>query len=209
MALLFIRFFMQLVLDQDFNAMTKEFEKLFSIPYLDTLEFSDDKALLWLKKCLAKKRKSKQFHIANRFTLALFENSFHQKAIPPLIIKQTNPLVGLGVFARKNLKPLTFIGQYSGVVRPRNKKADDSNDYVFRYVDSRFSVPYVIDAKDKGNLCRFLNHSDQPNLLSRSLVLGDSYHVIFYSKEPIKEGEQLTYDYGPYYWRKRANPLFL
>jgi len=189
--------------------MTQEFEKLFNIPYLDKLEISDDKALLWLKKCLTKKKRNKEFQMANRWTLALFENSFRQQIIPPLIIKEVNSLVGLGVFARKKLKPLTFIGQYSGIVRPRNKKKDDLNDYIFRYVDSRFSVPYVIDAEKKGNLCRFLNHSDQPNLLSRSLVLGDSYHVIFYSKEIIEEGEQLTYDYGPYYWRKRANPLYL
>jgi len=189
--------------------MTQEFEKLFNVSYLDNLDIRNEKILLWLKKCLIKKQRSKDFQMANRWTLALFENSFRQKIIPPLIIKEVNSLVGLGIFARKNLKPLTFIGEYSGVVRPRNKKADDLNDYVFRYVDSRFSVPYVIDAEKKGNLCRFLNHSDQPNLLSRSLVLGDSYHVIFYTKEAISEGAQLTYDYGPYYWRKRVNPLFL
>jgi SET domain-containing protein len=99
------------------------------------------------------------------------------------------------------------VGHYAGIVRKRKRKEDKTNNYVFRYLETRFRVPYVIDAKENGNICRFLNHSTNPNLLSRSMVIDGIYYIIFFTKRACQKAEQLTYDYGPFYWRSRPNPL--
>jgi SET domain-containing protein len=144
----------------------------------------------------------------NRFSLALFEQDFILKKMPPVEIQYIDSLVGFGVFATQTIPGLTYVGEYVGVVREKTKKPDQSNDYIFRYLGSRsFFKSFVIDAEEKGNFTRFINHSDEPNLTSRWLIHDDVYHVIFFTNQKIEKGHQLTYDYGPYYWTKRAKPL--
>jgi SET domain-containing protein len=67
----------------------------------------------------------------------------------------------------------------------------------------------VIDAEEKGNFTRFINHSDEPNLTSRWIVVDGIYHVILFANQLIPKGTQLTYDYGPNYWSQRPGPLCL
>ena len=144
----------------------------------------------------------------NRFSLALFEEEFLTKKKPPIEIQHIDSLVGFGVFATQTIPGLSYIGEYVGVVREKTRKPDQSNDYVFRYLGGRsFFKSFVIDAEEKGNFTRFINHSDEPNLTSRWLIHDGVYHVIFFSNTRIEKGDQLTYDYGPYYWTKRAKPL--
>lgn len=198
---------MKLSVDEDLSEYIKAFESYFDVEYLDGLECSNELAVEWLSKQSHKLRRQREFRRLNEWTRALFESEFHKKVRPPVHIDFVNPFVGLGVFAKERLKPLTYIGEYAGVIRERRRQRDELNDYVFRYIESRFRAPFLIDAKSKGNFCRFINHSDDPNLLSRPLLLEDSYHVIFYTKREVAKGEQLTYDYGPAFWKKRANPL--
>lgn len=199
----------QLWLNQPSDILAQEFISRYQVEYIDTLSFQGEAPQKWLQKCLKKKQRDQAFFHLNRWNLALFEEDFRQKKRPPLIIDEVNALVGLGVFTAQDLKPLTYIGEYTGVVRARNTQRDLRNDYVFRYVESRFFAPFLIDAEKRGNFCRFLNHSDEPNLLSRSLIVDQCFHIIFFTKKAIEAGEQLTYDYGPYYWKKRATPLTL
>lgn len=183
------------------------FKQTFGVHYLDELVFEDKKALAWMHKQLKKLKKSKEFAAQNHWLLALFEEEFRKKNLPNVSIKEVNSIVGHGVFAEETLKALTYIGEYTGVVRKRRRKEDKENNYIFRYLETRFRIPYVIDAREKGNVTRFLNHSTTPNLLSRALVIDDSYHIIFFTKQPCHKGEQLTYDYGPFYWKKRPAPF--
>ena len=182
------------------------FEKRFGVSWLNDLVFQDG-ATNWMKKRLKKLKKDPDFEAQNHWTKALFEEDFRKQSLPRVFIKEVNSIIGLGVFAKETLRALTYVGQYAGIVRRRKRREDDANSYVFRYLDTRFRVPFVVDAQKQGNICRFLNHSDTPNLISRSLVIDDTYHIIFFTKRACQKGEQLTYDYGPFYWRKRPHPL--
>ncbi|MCO5584775.1 hypothetical protein L7F22_038707 [Adiantum nelumboides] len=61
-------------------------------------------------------------------------------------------------------------------------------------------VAYTIDAKDLGNVARFINHSCSPNLYAQN-VLYDSDdlrfpHVMLFAMENIPPMRELTYDYN-------------
>jgi len=114
--------------------------------------------------------------------------------------------MGWGVFAKRDFQSMEFIAEYSGIVRGR-RKGDEENSYCFEYLLLP-DVPtdYLIDAEMQGGVSRYINHSSSPNL-SSSMVLCDGVtHIILYTKQTIKAGEQLFYDYGPEYWKKRTQP---
>ncbi len=187
----------------------EEIEKKFGISYLPHLEFFKDVSLEKLKcKCISK-LKQKKYNNFNKWTSSLFKDDFTRAHTISFEIKKVNPLVGYGAFSCDNIPQLTFVGEYTGVVRKRDKKTDNLNDFVFGYVVCQNDTPYVIDAEKKGNFTRFINHSYEPNVTSRWIIADDVCHVIFFSNKFICSGEQLTYDYGPYYWRKRPFPQFI
>ena len=66
---------------------------------------------------------------------------------------------------------------------------------------------FVIDAEKGGNLTRFINHSDQPNLEPIGVFWKGSLHIILRSLKKIQKGEQLTYDYGADYWSRRKDKI--
>ncbi len=137
---------------------------------------------------------------------SLFADKIRKRAEAPVIIDKVNPLVGYGVFAKKFIPYLSYIGEYAGELRARRGRKDRENDYVFGYMVGMFGTPWVIDASEKGNFTRFLNHSFDPNISSRGIVVDEIYHVIFFANKSIAIGEQLTYDYGPTYWNRRPYP---
>lgn len=130
---------------------------------------------------------------------------------------------GFGVFPLVDVPGNTAIIEYVGEVlrRPvadaREREADaslqlrelrkDSRDqtgsqappkkastYMFALdefdVDSR-----VVDAQRKGNIARFVNHSCVPNCVTKNVTLHDKKRVVLFTKRPIQNGEELSYDY--------------
>jgi SET domain-containing protein len=165
-----------------------------------SLLFQNDKALAWAKK------RSKKLQ-PNNWISALFKEDFLLKKEPKILIQESSPAIGLGVFAAEYLPPLTYIGEYGGLVRRSNRKLDGSNYYLFRYLEYPFWIPYVIDGEKEGNFTRFLNHSQNPNLLFSRMIVDDICHIIFFTKRACKKGEELTFNYGADYWKKRSEPI--
>jgi SET domain-containing protein len=184
----------------------EELEKFFNITYLQSLRFESVKVEAKIKKRCEKKLSKINYNKENKWTRSLFEDSLLKHKEAPYLIKKVNPLIGYGVFAAKSIADLEFIGEYTGLVRKRKFFGESSNDYVFGYVAGPDDTPWVIDAREYGNFTRFINHSYSPNLTSRWIISGGVGHIIFFANRLILPGEQLTYDYGPYYWRKRSYP---
>lgn len=187
----------------------EEVEQTFQITYLEELEFSSPEILAKIEKRCEKKLKNKNHAQFNHWTNSLFHSSILQKKEAPFVIRKVNPLVGYGVFAKERIPYLSYVGEYTGVVRKRRRRKDETNDYVFGYVIGPDDTPWVIDAREKGNFTRFINHSDTPNLTSRWIIVEGRAHIILFANSLIEKGEQLTYDYGPYYWRRRSQPQIL
>lgn len=69
---------------------------------------------------------------------------------------------------------------------------------------------FTIDSKEQGNVMRFINHSDTPNLESISIFYDGVFRITFRALQDIPVGSELSYDYGGIYWshrRKVQNPL--
>ena len=112
--------------------------------------------------------------------------------------------VGYGVFAEEDFEAGTYIGEYTGQVRTLNRWRPDSNAYCLQYPTRLFSWKYfIIDAFKEGNETRFINHNDVPNLQLSCAVDRGLSHLIFFTNRKVKKGEELTFDYGPDFWRHR------
>ena len=62
---------------------------------------------------------------------------------------------------------------------------------------------FTIDSEMQGNYTRFINHSETPNVESRSFFYDGVFHIAFRTIREIEVGEELTYDYGEIYWQSR------
>uniref|UniRef100_A0A915AYG5 SET domain-containing protein n=1 Tax=Parascaris univalens TaxID=6257 RepID=A0A915AYG5_PARUN len=96
-----------------------------------------------------------------------------------------------------------FISEYTGELisgEEADKREDDT--YLFEIVDDAAS--YCIDAKRRGNVSRFINHSCEANLMVVRVVWDANVrhfpHICFFAKKNISRGEELTIDYGKQWW---------
>lgn len=121
-----------------------------------------------------------------------------------IYIKWIDEALGYGAFAEEEILPGCFIGEYTGIVRRLSRNHSDYNPYCFHYPTRFWSLKYfVVDSMREGNLTRFINHSNNPNLQPLCLVDRGVLHQVFVAKNKIKKDEQLTFDYGDDYWAKR------
>lgn len=185
----------------------KSFEDKFHVRYLNHLEFEKYEILSWSLRKTEKCKEKKSVDLGNKWSMALFQKELAFGKQPKISLKWISPLIGHGIFAGEDIPALSYIGEYTGIVRRRRLHGDQFNHYIFGYVIGPSETPFVIDAKDQGNLMRFVNHSDEPNLTSRWMIFQGMSHVILFANRFIPKGGQLTYDYGPNYWRKRSMPL--
>ena len=116
--------------------------------------------------------------------------------------------IGYGLFAASPLAKGSYIGEFVGLVRRLYRLHPDPNPYCFHYPTRFCSLRYmVIDALQTGNETRFINHGNRPNLSPLWVVNRNLLHLLFFANTDIAEGSELTYDYGPDFWRNRT-PIF-
>ncbi|KAJ3704370.1 hypothetical protein LUZ61_008075 [Rhynchospora tenuis] len=105
---------------------------------------------------------------------------------------------GWGLFARRPIQEGEMIIEYRGElirrsvcdVREKRYQSQHKDCYFFQVSDE-----VVIDATDKGNIARLINHSCQPNCFARRLAMGATRRLVFVAKENILAGQELTLDY--------------
>lgn len=186
----------------------EEFFNIFEVEYLPNLLFEDLKILKKvIKSC---KRQIKLGNIAEREIWAgtFYEEEIKKFSIPKVYIKWIDERKGFGLFALTDLKKDTFIGEYSGLVKKFKSRIDSKNSYCFEYqIGSRRNSHFTIDAKYMGNHVRFINHSYSPNLSTFAALVGQIIHIVMKTSKSVAKDTELTYDYGPRYWKKREEPI--
>ncbi|MCY3973946.1 MAG: SET domain-containing protein-lysine N-methyltransferase [Simkaniaceae bacterium] len=183
-----------------------EFEERLSIRYIDRLEFEHSDYLewsLWRAQTLLRRERIRKM---NKWILSLYGEEMEKPRRDHVYIRHINGRIGYGIFANRDLPALTYVGEYTGVVAKRKAKRIRCNDYVFGYMVGPKDTPYIIDAREKSNFTRFINHSYFPNMNSRWVIAEGVGKIILFTNRFIPEGTQLTYDYGKYYWRSRPSP---
>lgn len=133
--------------------------------------------------------------------------------------------LGYGIFLHPDAKPIPkghLIGSYSGIVSffPQNEPGDSVYSFapIFdirlpkekqklysprKRFHPRRLYSMDVDAEKSGNFIRFVNHSDQPNLVSYLFkipknsygLLPSPIEVIYLSSKTIRPGEQLLISY--------------
>ncbi len=104
---------------------------------------------------------------------------------------------GKGLFAEEPIKKGARIIEYTGKVVSEDDKRLDWGKYFFEVGKNT-----VIDGNIKSNLARYINHSCVPNCEAD----GPEGKVYISALRNIKEGEELTYDYGEEYFDKHIGP---
>jgi len=132
-----------------------------------------------------------------------FKDQLSKGMIADVYIKWIDDIMGYGLFANADLPAGTFVGEYTGVLRQLSRQHRDHNDYCLHYPTRFWSWNYMaIDALHEGNVTRFINHSDDPNLDPKCLVVGRVLHLVFITKKFVPRDSQLTFNYGPDFWSK-------
>ncbi|NGX27914.1 MAG: hypothetical protein K940chlam1_00086 [Candidatus Anoxychlamydiales bacterium] len=185
----------------------KEFEDLLEIKYIPTLHFDTPRILKKINKICIKAGREGLLTKENIWFGTYYEKEIKAHFIPDVYIKWIDSTKEYGLFANKDFKIREFLGEYTGNVRKYRKIMDDKNSYLFEYSIGYKKTPYTIDAREEGSLIRFVNHSFKPNVSPLSVYLNGAIHIIFRTKRVIKKNEELTYNYGPFYWKKRENPI--
>jgi len=108
---------------------------------------------------------------------------------------------GWGLIAVDDVKPGDLILEYVGEVLTEEQiqhrlqeheklHPNDPNFYIMELQNN-----WYIDARDKGSLSRFINHSCEPNCQLERINVGGYIRIAIMCIRPIKGGSFLSYDY--------------
>merc|ERR1712179_822071 len=91
------------------------------------------------------------------------------------------------------------MGEYVGEVLDAKMFRKRAKDYaradVQHFYFMALSSEYCIDASEKGNVSRFINHSCNPNAETQKWMVNGEMRVGFFTKTKVFKGEEITFDY--------------
>ncbi|MCI0382218.1 MAG: SET domain-containing protein-lysine N-methyltransferase [Chlamydiae bacterium] len=186
----------------------EQFEKVMGVKWSESLQFSSPKIENRICRLCQKSMDNGKVETKQKWLGIYYEKDMEKTTTLDLAIKWIGKEIGYGVFSEQRIVPGTFIGEYVGVVRKRDKK--NVNSYCFSYpIGENNETPFIIDAALLGNHTRYINHSNEKaNLEPTSIFYGGRMHIILFAKIPIQRGEELLYDYGPYFWGKSPSSIW-
>ncbi|UYV70584.1 EHMT1 [Cordylochernes scorpioides] len=99
----------------------------------------------------------------------------------------------------------TFICEYIGEIIS-DKEADHiKNDSYLFDLESKGGEVFCLDARDYGNVSRFINHHCQPNLISVKVLVEHqdttAPRIALFAARDIAINEELGFDYGAKFWQ--------
>lgn len=95
-----------------------------------------------------------------------------------------------GVYAAEAIPKRRKVIEYVGerISRRETKRRSDTREFNYLFTLDKY---WTLDGSVAGSGAEYINHSCEPNLVSR-IIKG---HILYYSMRPIAKGEELTVDY--------------
>ena len=106
---------------------------------------------------------------------------------------------GLGLFTNIDFKKGDLVIEYTGKKISTAMADRRGGQYLFE-----LNNQWTIDGRGRENTARYINHSCQPNCYPE--IDEFEKHIFIYAKKTIKSGEELTYNYGPEFWKTHIKP---
>ena len=115
-----------------------------------------------------------------------------------------SPERGYGAFADVYIPPWTIIGEYTGVITNKKFNTDYAWNYYSEPLDaSGNKMSLRTDARMRGNMLRFVNHSDDPNCSVIHIPYQNRWRTLYISNTGLLPDQELTIFYGKNYWKER------
>lgn len=106
---------------------------------------------------------------------------------------------GFGLRCREGLPRNTLVMEYVGEVLDQHSFEDRIEKYKKRgqkhYYFMTLQNDRIIDATDRGNLSRFMNHSCNPNCETQKWISSGQQRIGLFTKHSVRPGTELTFDY--------------
>uniref|UniRef100_A0A6P8QJU7 [histone H3]-lysine(36) N-trimethyltransferase n=1 Tax=Geotrypetes seraphini TaxID=260995 RepID=A0A6P8QJU7_GEOSA len=119
---------------------------------------------------------------------------------------------GWGLRAAKELPPNTFVLEYCGEVLDHKEFKARVKEYArsknIHYYFMALKNDEIIDATQKGNCSRFMNHSCEPNCETQKWTVNGQLRVGFFTTRLVPASSELTFDYQFQRYGKEAQKCF-
>ncbi|XP_053569697.1 histone-lysine N-methyltransferase SETD2 isoform X2 [Bombina bombina] len=119
---------------------------------------------------------------------------------------------GWGLRAGKELSPNAFVLEYCGEVLDHKEFKARVKEYArcknIHYYFMALKNDEIIDATQKGNCSRFMNHSCEPNCETQKWTVNGQLRVGFFTTRVVPAGSELTFDYQFQRYGKEAQKCF-
>lgn len=109
---------------------------------------------------------------------------------------------GYGVFAATNIQKGDYVMEYTGEIISNEEAERRGHFYEKRALSYLFDLSFrhtitqeTIDATKIGNKARFINHSQNANIVARTVQVNGIKRIGFYALKNIEKDEELFFDY--------------
>ena len=113
------------------------------------------------------------------------------------VLPYPTPGKGWGLKIMEPVKQGEFILEYIGEVldnaAAEARLQDEASDRHFYQME--LEANRIVDAKNKGNVSRFINHSCDPNIEVQKWCVNGYFRLGFFALRDLEVGEELSYDY--------------
>lgn len=120
------------------------------------------------------------------------------KKVKEHLLLYASKIHGLGIYCKKAIAKGEMVIEFAGEVIRKSLTDKREKMYQARGIGCylfRLDKDVVIDSTLKANAARFINHSCEPNCVSRNIQVLGSRHIVIFALRNIYPGEELTYDY--------------
>ncbi|BFZ54060.1 histone methyltransferase set2 [Savitreella phatthalungensis] len=117
-------------------------------------------------------------------------------------------LRSLDAISRSDVFVYEYIGEVINERRFRQRQIEYQEQGERHFYFMMLQRGEYIDATKRGGLGRFINHSCEPNCYVDKWVVGNKLRMGIFTKRPIVEGEELTFDYNVDRYGGDATPCY-